>query len=385
MTASVLSNKIAAGSTHLILDMPVGPTAKVRSRGAADALSAGLVAVADAFGIKARVVAGDGTEPIGRGIGPALEANDVLAVLQCLPAAPRDLRNRAVTLAGALIELGGLAEHGRVAAIPDRTLDDGRAWAKFQGSARRRAACARRRARAIAGHSLRNEPDGWIWWTTARSPSSRNWRVRPKRRRRASNSREAGRNRLGRAASVHGPCRSARRTCVRHGLCRCEPRHHHGPRAMTPILLIPMPGNERLAAGLAAQLDCETGELNTRRFPDGETYLRFATDLDKRSVAIVCTLAPSNEKILPLIFAAATARELGAWKVGLVAPYLAYMRQDRRFNPGEAVTSRQMAHLISETFDWMATVDPHLHRYGDLSEIYSIPTRVVHAAPLVSR
>lgn len=154
---------------------------------------------------------------------------------------------------------------------------------------------------------------------------------------------------------------------------------------MTPILLIPMPGNERLAGELAAQLDCETGELNTRRFPDGETYLRFATDLDKRSVAIVCTLAHPDEKILPLIFAAATARELGVSKVGLVAPYLAYMRQDRRFNPGEAVTSRQVAHLISEAFDWMVTVDPHLHRYGDLSEIYSIPTRVVHAAPLISR
>lgn len=154
---------------------------------------------------------------------------------------------------------------------------------------------------------------------------------------------------------------------------------------MTPTLLISMPGNERLTAGLAEQLDCETGELNTRQFPDGETYLRFNTDLNKRSVAIVCTLAHPNEKILPLIFAAATARELGASKLGLVAPYLAYMRQDRRFNPGEAVTSRQMAHLISEAFDWMVTVDPHLHRYSDLSEIYSIPTRVVHAAPLISR
>lgn len=154
---------------------------------------------------------------------------------------------------------------------------------------------------------------------------------------------------------------------------------------MTRTLVISMPGNERLTAGLAGQLSCETGELNTRQFPDGETYLRFATDLDKRSVVIVCTLAHPNEKILPLIFAAATARELGASKVGLVAPYLAYMRQDRRFNPGEAVTSRQVARLISEAFDWMVTVDPHLHRYGDLSEIYSIPTRVVHAAPLVSR
>ncbi len=111
--------------------MPVGPTAKVRSRKAADALSAGLVAVADAFGIKARVIAGDGTEPIGRGIGPALEANDVLAVLQCLPAAPRELRNRAVAL-GALIELGGLAEDRRGAILAAQPLDNGRAWAKFQ-------------------------------------------------------------------------------------------------------------------------------------------------------------------------------------------------------------------------------------------------------------
>lgn len=132
MIASVLSKKIAAGSTHLILDIPVGPTAKVRSQQAAEALSAGLMAVADAFGIKTKVIAGDGTQPIGRGIGPALEADDVLAVLQCLPTAPHDLRHRAVTLAGALIELGGLTQHGAGATLAAQTLDNGRAWTKFQ-------------------------------------------------------------------------------------------------------------------------------------------------------------------------------------------------------------------------------------------------------------
>ncbi len=106
LIASVLSKKIAAGSTHLILDIPIGPTAKVRSQQAADALSVGLIAAADAFGIKAKVIAGDGTQPIGRGIGPTLEANDVLAVLQCAPTAPHDIRDRAVALAGALIEFG---------------------------------------------------------------------------------------------------------------------------------------------------------------------------------------------------------------------------------------------------------------------------------------
>ena len=152
---------------------------------------------------------------------------------------------------------------------------------------------------------------------------------------------------------------------------------------MTP-LLVAIPGNERLTEDLAATLRHELGHLEIRAFPDGETYLRFHTSPDGRSVAIVCTLSHPNEKFLSLIFSAATARELGATKVGLVAPYLAYMRQDRRFNPGEAVTSRQVARLLSDAFDWLVTVDPHLHRYGSLADIYSIPTRVVHAAPLIS-
>jgi len=132
MIASVLSKKIAAGSTHLVLDLPVGPTAKVRSEKAATTLSRALIATAEHFGLKATVVLGDGMQPIGRGIGPALEAQDVLAVLQCSPDAPQDLRGRAITLAGALIELAGLAPSGLGEAKAAQVLDDGRAWAKFQ-------------------------------------------------------------------------------------------------------------------------------------------------------------------------------------------------------------------------------------------------------------
>lgn len=153
---------------------------------------------------------------------------------------------------------------------------------------------------------------------------------------------------------------------------------------MTVPLLIAMPGNERLATALATELNYELGQIETRSFPDGETYLRFMTNPSARSVAIVCTLDHPDDKFLRLVFAAATARELGALKVGLISPYLAYMRQDRRFSPGEAVTSRQVAKLLSKTFDWLVTVDPHLHRYGSLAEIYTIPTQVVHAAPLIS-
>ncbi len=154
---------------------------------------------------------------------------------------------------------------------------------------------------------------------------------------------------------------------------------------MTTPLLIGMPGNEAMTKSLMPFLGAEIGQVELRAFPDGETHLQFLTDLSGRALIIICTMNHPNERILPLLFAAATARELGASTVGLVAPYLAYMRQDRRFKPGEAVTSRQVARLFSDAFDWLVTVDPHLHRYGSLSEIYRIPTCVVHAAPLMSQ
>lgn len=147
---------------------------------------------------------------------------------------------------------------------------------------------------------------------------------------------------------------------------------------------IPMPGNEPLSTELSRLLDCDAGQIEIRHFPDGESYVRLLSNVEKRSLALVCTLARPNDKILDLVFAAETARELGATKIGLVCPYLAYMRQDRRFKPGEAVTSREVAKLLSDAFDWLVTVDPHLHRYGSLAEIYRIPTQIVHAAQMIS-
>jgi thymidine phosphorylase len=132
LVASVLSKKIAAGSTHVVLDLPVGPTAKVRSHAAAAALSVSLRDAAAAFGLVTRVLVTDGTQPVGHGIGPALEAHDVLAVLQGREDAPADLRRRAVALAGALLELAGAAKDGDGEALAARVLADGSAWAKFQ-------------------------------------------------------------------------------------------------------------------------------------------------------------------------------------------------------------------------------------------------------------
>lgn len=154
---------------------------------------------------------------------------------------------------------------------------------------------------------------------------------------------------------------------------------------MTQLTWIAMPGNEQMAHRLSAFAGGNIAVLETRRFPDEETYLRLRTDISNKDVVIVCTLDRPDGKFLPLAFTAAMARDLGAARVGLVAPYLCYMRQDRRFKEGEAATSGYFARLISYSCDWLVTVEPHLHRHASLDEIYTIPSKVVHAESAISR
>lgn len=131
LVASVLSKKVAAGSERVLIDMPVGPTAKVRSSAAARQLTQSLVDVGAAMGLQVRVLETDGRQPVGRGIGPALEARDAMAVLERRGDAPRDLRQRSLALAGALLEMAGRAVVGSGLALATRTLDSGQALAKF--------------------------------------------------------------------------------------------------------------------------------------------------------------------------------------------------------------------------------------------------------------
>lgn len=149
---------------------------------------------------------------------------------------------------------------------------------------------------------------------------------------------------------------------------------------MSGLVVVPMPGNEAVAAAIAKRLAAPVGELEMRSFPDGETYLRFEKEPAGMDVILVCSMNRPDPKFLPLLFAADTARDLGASRVALVAPYLSYMRQDRRFHAGEAISSASFARLVSAAFDCLVTVDPHLHRYHSLAEIYSIPTSVVRSA-----
>lgn len=151
---------------------------------------------------------------------------------------------------------------------------------------------------------------------------------------------------------------------------------------MKPIIFSLAPHS--LASSLCDVLHAEAGELNSRSFPDGESYLRIESIVKDRQCIILADMSYPDKKFLPLSFLISTLKELEAANVGLVAPYLSYMRQDRRFVDGEAVTSRIFAQLLSQQFDWLVTVDPHLHRYHSLEEIYTIPSRVVQGAPVLA-
>jgi ribose-phosphate pyrophosphokinase len=137
--------------------------------------------------------------------------------------------------------------------------------------------------------------------------------------------------------------------------------------------------NENFVTALHKSHDFEIGEMTLHDFPDEETVVRIDSPVKDREVIFIATLDRPNSKIASLLFAAETAKELGATNVGLIAPYLAYMRQDKQFHSGEGITSKYFANLISGSFNWLITIDPHLHRWHSLNDIYSIPSQVLHA------
>ncbi len=144
-------------------------------------------------------------------------------------------------------------------------------------------------------------------------------------------------------------------------------------------MILAFPGDEGFAARLGDVL-----HLDVHTFPDGETRVRVPPAVAGRDVVLVASLHRPDPKFLPLAFALATIRRLGARRVRLVAPYLCYMRQDRAFAPGEAVSADIVAGLLSGLCDGVITVDPHLHRVLSLDTIYAVPAVAVHAAPALS-
>jgi ribose-phosphate pyrophosphokinase len=153
---------------------------------------------------------------------------------------------------------------------------------------------------------------------------------------------------------------------------------------MKPTLYA-LPGAQSFAKPLANRLEASLGELTVRRFPDGESWVRVLGDGAEGDAIVVSSLDRPDQKLCQLLFVAETLRDMGTRRVGLVAPYLPYMRQDERFQAGEGVTSRYFARILSSYFDWLVTVDPHLHRHDSLTELYAIPAYAASSAAALAQ
>ncbi len=139
-----------------------------------------------------------------------------------------------------------------------------------------------------------------------------------------------------------------------------------------------------LGKSLARKTNTAFAPLSVSVFPDGELLVRLPVPVEGKVVVLIQSLHAPNQKILEIVFAATTAKELGAKKVVLVAPYLCYMRQDKRFHVGEAVAGTVVARLLSRYIDQLVTMDPHLHRHASLGEIYTCETTRLTAADAIA-
>ena len=143
--------------------------------------------------------------------------------------------------------------------------------------------------------------------------------------------------------------------------------------------------SEKIAKAVARKLKAKYSPLTISSFPDGDIYLKYNTDVKGKKVVIVQGFQPgSDQSLYRIIFAAETAKDLGAKKVILAAPYLGFMRQDKRFNPGEAISSRIMAKHLNICLDKIITFDTHIHRYKSLKDIFTIAAKNLTTNDLIA-
>ena len=151
------------------------------------------------------------------------------------------------------------------------------------------------------------------------------------------------------------------------------------------MIIISCSHGKHLGYLIAKKLNKQHSNLLVDKFPDDELHIRFKSDLQSKSVILVQSFYKDiSDCIIEIIFAAKTAHELGAKKVVLVAPYFAYLRQDKRFHKGEAVSQSIMAGLIDKYFDSVYLIDPHLHRKNKLEHIFKIKTKKLTANSLIA-
>jgi ribose-phosphate pyrophosphokinase len=156
-----------------------------------------------------------------------------------------------------------------------------------------------------------------------------------------------------------------------------------GPPDSTSLVL-GFPSYAPQARRLAQHAGLDYADIAVHRFPDGESLVRLPERLPPQVIFCI-SLDDPNSKLIELALAAQTAPDLGARRLTLVAPYLCYMRQDAAFHPGEAVSQRIIGALLARHFDTLITVDPHLHRTGELKD--AVPVRravTLSAAPVMT-
>ncbi|MCF7971498.1 MAG: ribose-phosphate diphosphokinase, partial [Methylococcaceae bacterium] len=141
------------------------------------------------------------------------------------------------------------------------------------------------------------------------------------------------------------------------------------------MLMLVFPDYQAQAERLATRLAMSTANVHVHHFPDGESLVRLPPSLPEH-VFICRSLNQPNDKLIELLFCARTARQLGAKRLTLIAPYLSYMRQDIANQPGEAISQRIMGQMLAELFDDVITVDPHLHRIASLNQAIPISNAI---------
>ncbi len=147
-------------------------------------------------------------------------------------------------------------------------------------------------------------------------------------------------------------------------------------------LVVSGTNSSKLAQHVARKIKAKYSALFVDHFPDGEIRLRYHEEVSGKHVVIINSLMPNpNENLMELIFAINTAKDLGAKKITAVAPYLAYMRQDKRFHSGECISAHVMAKLLS-TADHVIAIDPHLHRIKKLQDIFKTKATSLTADPV---
>lgn len=144
------------------------------------------------------------------------------------------------------------------------------------------------------------------------------------------------------------------------------------------------PDSAALGRGLAHSLRIRSATIGIHQFPDGETLVRVKPSAGTLAI-LVQSLHDPNDKLIPTLLAADALRRSGAERVILVAPYLPYMRQDAVFLPGEPISQSVIAGVLGRSFDHVVTIEPHLHRTHQLSDVFSCSTHAISAAPILAR